>query len=264
MHRRPLGKTGLSLSPIGFGAFKIGRNQNTKYPSQYQLPDESAVGLLLNACLDLGINYIDTAAAYGASEERIGQAISHRRTEFVLSTKAGEFFENGQSRYDFSRAAIEESVRGSLSRLRTDRVDLLLLHANADDLHVVTQTDAVATLRDLKAAGQARFIGLSAKTDEAARAAMDWADALMLDYSIQDRSHEAVIAEASRRGIGVIAKKGLGSGHLNAEAAIEFVLANQHISSLLVGSLNIEHLAQNVRCGWSVEWDERSEGPPCE
>ncbi len=246
MRRRPLGNTGLLVSAIGFGAFKIGRNQNMKYPQGYPLPDEAMVDVLLNACLDLGINYIDTAAAYGVSEERIGRAISHRRGEFVLSTKVGEFFDEGTSRYDFSRHAMEASVRGSLARLQTDRVDLLLLHANADDLRIVTQTDAVETLQSLKSAGLTRFIGVSAKTDEAARSAMDWADLLMIDYSPQDASHEAVMEEAHRRGIGVIAKKGLGSGHLNAEAAIKFVLANQHVSSLLVGSLNLEHIRQNV------------------
>src|SRR5690606_15337870 len=115
-----LGSTELSVSRLGFGAFKIGRNQKIKYEQGYELPDEATVAKLLNAILDLGINYIDTAPAYGVSEERIGRAISHRRDEFVLSTKVGERFENGTSYYEFDRKSVETSLRNSLANLRTD------------------------------------------------------------------------------------------------------------------------------------------------
>ena len=74
---RPLGGTGFSISPIGFGAFKIGRNQKTKYAAPYDLPSDEQVSELLNGLLDLGINYIDTAPAYGTSEERIGPIQAH-------------------------------------------------------------------------------------------------------------------------------------------------------------------------------------------
>ena len=78
VHRR-LGRTGRHVSPIGFGAFKIGRNQGIKYASAYDLPDETAVAALLEGVLDLGINLIDTAPAYGLSEERIGRALGNDR-----------------------------------------------------------------------------------------------------------------------------------------------------------------------------------------
>src|SRR5690348_3747969 len=97
MVRRTLGKTGLSVSPIAFGAFKIGRNEKIKYAQGYPLPTEEETARLLNGLLDLGINLIDTAPAYGLSEERIGRHISRRRGEFILSTKFGETFENGKS-----------------------------------------------------------------------------------------------------------------------------------------------------------------------
>src|SRR5882724_2716809 len=89
MRRRPLGRTGLAVSPIGLGALKIGRNQKVKYRAPYELPDRTAVETLLNGILDLGINYIDTAPAYGLSEERIGEALGSRGGEFVVSTKVG-------------------------------------------------------------------------------------------------------------------------------------------------------------------------------
>ncbi len=136
MQPRPLGRTGLMTSPLGFGAFKIGRNQKVKYPQGYDLPDESAVARLLNGVLDLGILLIDTAPAYGFSEERIGAAVAHRRREFLLSTKVGETFENGISTYDFSGPAIRASVERSLRRLRTDVLDLVFLHSPGDDLGI--------------------------------------------------------------------------------------------------------------------------------
>ena len=154
----------LPLSPLGYGAFKIGRNVGTKYDHAYELPDPATVDKLLNGVLDLGINYIDTAPAYGTSEESIGQAISHRRGEFVLSTKVGEFFEGGISRYDFSAEAVRKSVEASLRRLRTDVLDLLIIHSSRDDLRVVEKTDIVTTLMSLRESGMVRGIGLSGYT----------------------------------------------------------------------------------------------------
>ena len=88
-----MGDDTVTLSPIGFGAFKIGRNEKTKYSGDYSLPDQGAVNALINGIADLGINYIDTAPAYGLSEERLGVALAGRRDEFVISTKVGENFE---------------------------------------------------------------------------------------------------------------------------------------------------------------------------
>lgn len=243
---RPLGRTGLSLSPIGFGAFKIGRNEKVKYPTHYDLPDEQSVARLLNEILDLGINHIDTAPAYGLSEERIGKLVSARRDEYILSTKVGEIFSNGKSRYEFDAPSVQLSFETSLRRLRTDRVDLLLIHAPADDVRVLLETDVVETILRFRDAGLARFVGLSAKTVEAARIALDWADLLMVEYHLQDRSFEQVTHQANRQGVGVIVKKGLGSGHLPPHEAIPFVLQNPAVSNLVVGSLNPKHLRADL------------------
>lgn len=252
MAHRPLGRSGLRVSPIGFGGFKIGRNEKTKYPTTYDLPNDSAVAALLNGLLDLGIKYIDTAPAYGTSEDRIGRLISNRRSEFVLGTKVGETFEGGVSTYDFSSAALRESVERSLRRLRTDVLDVLLLHSDGRDSWIQRDTEAVAVLRDFKKRGLVRAIGLSGKTVEGARLALDWADVLMIEYHLDDRSHADVIAEAARRGIGIVVKKGLASGRLPAEEAIRFVLANPDIASLVVGGLNLEHYRANLFTAMSV------------
>jgi len=246
MKPRLLGKTGLSVSPIGFGAFKIGRNEKTKYSQPYPLPDDQTADRLLNGVLDLGITHIDTAPAYGLSEERIGRSLAHRRREFTLSTKVGEIFEQGQSRYDFTGQAVRASVEQSLKRLRTDVLDVVFIHSHGADIEIQQSTDVVPTLCDLKQQGFIRAIGLSGKTAAGANLALDWADVLMVEYHLTDQSHAGVIAAASESGIGVIIKKGLASGQLAAGEAIRFVLANRGVAGLVVGGLNLEHLRANI------------------
>lgn len=250
---RSLGKTGLMVGPIGFGAFKIGRNQKTKYPLAYELPDEAAADRLLNELLDLGVHYFDTAPAYGLSEERIGAAISKRRREFVLSTKVGETFAGGVSTYDFSRNAVHASLRRSLTRLKTEAVDVLFVHAPADDLRVLLETDVVEALRELKDQGLTRAIGFSAKTQEAALRALDWADALMVEYHRDDQAMAGVIEQAASRRVGVVVKKALASGTLPAADALRFVLANPAVSSVVVGTLNLAHMRSNVALAEQIE-----------
>ncbi len=246
MDQRQLGSQGPWVSTIGFGAFKIGRNLQTKYGTEYPLPDDAEVSRLLNGLLDRGVNYVDTAPAYGLSEERIGAAIAHRRAEYVLSTKIGETFENGISTYDFSRAAIERSVERSLRRLKTDVLDVVFIHSNADDLAIQNDTDAVSTLQRFRDKKQVSQIGLSAKTVAGAHAALAWADVLMVEYHLEDRSHEAVIAAAHAAGIGVVVKKALASGKLPADEGLRFVLGNPGVSSVVVGTLNLQHMLQNL------------------
>ena len=243
---RPLGKTGLHPSTIGYGAFKIGRNQKVKYPSSYDLPDDAAADRLLNEVLDLGVTYIDTAPAYGLSEERIGRALAHRRDEFVVSTKVGETFSDGVSKYDFSADAVRRSLETSLKRLQTDCVDLVFIHSDGNDYQVLDATDVVPTLKELKAKGLTQAIGFSGKHPAAASRALDWADAIMVEYHVNDVSHAEVIDEAARRGVGVVVKKGLAAGRLAPAEAIPFVLSNSSVTSLVVGGLNLEHLRANL------------------
>ena len=246
MQRRPLGQTGLLVAPLGFGAFKIGRNEKVKYPQPYDLPDDAAVERLLNGVLDAGINLIDTAPAYGISEERIGKFISHRRSEFVLSTKVGERFVNGESSFDFTSLGVRASVADSLKKLRTEVLDILFVHSNGDDLTIQQQTDVVPTLQKLKHLGYLRAIGFSGKTPAGAAAALDWADVVMVEYHLNDTSHADVIAAAASRGVGIVVKKGLASGHLPPAEALRFVLANPHVASVIVGGLSLEHLRANA------------------
>jgi len=244
---------------LGFGAFKIGRNQKVKYDTPYDLPTDDEVARLLNGVLDLGITLIDTAPAYGLSEERIGATLAGRRGEFVLSTKVGETFEDGVSTYDFSPAVVAASVERSLARLKTDVLDLVLLHSNGEDLWIQRQSGAVEVLQQMKSAGRIRAIGLSGKSPVGVQEAFSWADVVMIEYHLYDRSHEEVIAEAGGRGCGVLIKKGLAAGRLEPAEAIRFLLANPHVSSVVVGGLNLDHLKANLATAHEVEKSQRDE-----
>jgi len=248
MVRRPLGKTGLSVSPIAFGAFKIGRNEKIKYAQSYPLPSEDETAKLLNGVLDLGINLIDTAPAYGISEQRIGHHISGRRREFVLSTKVGENFENGKSIYNFSASAVASSLERSLKRLKTESVDLLFIHSDGSEVTAET----VAAMQVAKMRGKTRFIGLSGKTIDSARDALAWADALMIEYHPLDTSHEPIIDEAAKRGVAILVKKPLASGHIPPSQAIPFILKNSHVATLVIGGLNLDHFKQNLQIASGV------------
>ena len=247
--RRPLGRTGLRLSPVGFGAFKIGRNQGIKYREGYDLPSDDQSDAILHGVLDLGVNLVDTAPAYGSSEERIGRALADRRDSYVLSTKVGETWENGEGRYDFSSSAIDRSLDRSLNRLRTDHLDIVLVHSDGRDLEIIRHGDALDTLTRRRDRGDIGLVGFSGKTVAGHQAAMDsgCVDVLMVEYHALDESQLPVIEEAERRGIGVLVKKGLASGKIPANQAIPACLKPSGVASVVVGSLNLEHLRMNLQ-----------------
>ena len=101
---RPLGSTGLTVSPLGLGTVKLGRDQGVKYPTGFTIPGDEEARLLLAQARELGINLIDTAPAYGRSEERLGPLLRGQRDEWVIVSKVGEEFEEGLSHFDFSAA----------------------------------------------------------------------------------------------------------------------------------------------------------------
>ena len=149
---RPLGSTGLNLSPLGLGTVKIGRNQGVKYPSGFELPDDAAVRNLLAQARELGINLLDTAPAYGTSEQRLGPLLKGQREQWIICSKVGEEFNGGQSHFDFSAKHTRQSVERSLQRLGTDRLELVLVHSDGNDLEVLDQ-EVYPTLAQLKQEG---------------------------------------------------------------------------------------------------------------
>ena len=102
MKKKFLGSTQIAISILGLGTVKIGRNQAVKYPSAFTIPEDKEVLDLLNFAKDLGINLIDTAPAYGNSEERLGKLLQGTRKDWVIVSKVGEEFEQEQSHYNFT------------------------------------------------------------------------------------------------------------------------------------------------------------------
>lgn len=242
MVRRPIGRTGLTVAPIALGTTKFGRNTDVKYPASFALPTEQEVAELFESALKLGVNLIDTAPAYGDSEERLGALVENHRDEIVLCSKCGETYENGRSVHDFSAAAIVASVEASLRRLRTDHIDILLLHSDGRDVEILTQTDALEALARLKHSGKVRAVGISAKTNAGIMEAVRSCDIVMAPLSQKETALADALAKAHDQGLGVLAIKGLFSGHLEARPAIEFVLNQPFIDALVIGTLNPAHL----------------------
>ncbi len=156
---RDLGDTGLTVSALGLGTVKIGRDQGVKYPTAFSIPDDDAVRNLLARARDLGINLIDTAPAYGRSEERLGELLRDRH-DWVIVSKVGEEFDNGDSHFDFSPAHTRASVERSLRRLNTDHLDCVLVHSDGNDKDIL-RSGTLEVLEALKREGLIRNTHLS-------------------------------------------------------------------------------------------------------
>jgi aryl-alcohol dehydrogenase-like predicted oxidoreductase len=245
---RPLGNTGIEVSPLGLGTVKIGRNQQVKYPRPFELPDDRAVEELLALALDLGINLIDTAPAYGSSQERLGRLLPGPREQWVIVSKVGEFFANGASRFDFSFATTQKVVEDSLRTLGTDYLDVVLIHSDGDDLRILEQEGAADALRELKERGLIRAHGMSSKTLEGGLRAVEEMDLVMAACNPDYRDELPILAAAARLGKGILIKKGLQSGHAKSiEEAMRFVFSQPGVSSMIVGTINPKHLADNAK-----------------
>ncbi len=247
--RRTLGNTGIEISALGLGTVKLGRTQGVRYPQPFELPDDRAARALLDAAQDLGINLLDTAPAYGESEERLGRLLAGNRHRWVLSTKVGEEFANGESRFDFSARHTRASIERSLRRLRTDVIDIALVHSDGDDLGILQSAGALDTLRDLQREGLVRACGMSTKTVAGGLAAARECDVLMVAYSLADHSQQAVLDACHAAGTGVLVKKALDSGHLadeNPGKALSDALRQAGTDSVVVGTLSPDHLRANA------------------
>ncbi|MBS0191705.1 MAG: aldo/keto reductase [Phycisphaerales bacterium] len=246
--RRPLGKSGKLVSVVGLGTVKLGRDSGVKYP--VVIPDDEAAGALLDRAEQLGLNLLDTAPAYGRSEERLGQLLQGRRERWFVVTKAGEEWDGGCSTFAFGFRDVGASIERSRERLRTGHIDCVLLHSDgiAEQTPEGFEQGAQAIL-NAKRRGEVGLVGASVKTHQGARLAMSWADVLMLEFVEGDTQMEAIAAECARRGLGILAKKALGSGQLRgnggAGAAVARVLGIEGVSSVIVGTTNPAHLAEN-------------------
>ena len=250
--KRQMGSTGIDVSVLGLGTVKLGRNSQVKYPSGFTIPNDDEVRDLLALSKDLGINFIDTAPAYGNSEERLGQLMTNPN-DWVIMTKVGEIFENGQSRFDFSAAHTRMSVERSLKRLKRDSLDMVLVHSSGDDMHIINNEGALEELARLKEQGLIQAYGMSTKTVEGGMWVVEHTDMVMATLNLSDDHDLGVIARAAELNKGVVVKKGLQSGHADksaggggVEKAFEYIFSHPGVSSVIVGTINPQHLKQNV------------------
>ena len=250
-----LGNHDIVVSAVGLGTVKFGRNQQVNYPHAFELPRDKAIIELLACARDLGVNLLDTAPAYGQSEERLGALLKGQRQQWVISSKVGEEFNDGVSHFDFSAASVRKSVERSLKRLRTDYLDIVLVHSNGEDEKIIQEYAIFSVLNDLRDAGMIRAFGMSTKTVKGGLLAVDHADVVMVMHNPIYTEEQSVIAYAHQCGKSVFIKKALASGHLQkiegadpVAAAMQFIFQEPGVTSVIVGTLNPEHLRHNVSC----------------
>ena len=216
MNTRLLGKTGITLTELGFGCSGL---FGAKALGRDALTEEQATELIRTAA-DSGIRFFDTGFSYGKAEERLGAALQalqeegYRREDFVIETKCGEtLLEDGSyGPADFSPDWLRRSVEISLRRLQTDHIDLLATHGGRRAVF----TDAFfALMEDLKRQGLIHAYGVSSGVDAAT---LEWIaqersfDYVMLRYNIFTQKQEELIAKLHDAGVGVLAGASMGEG----------------------------------------------------
>lgn len=244
-----LGETGLEVSRLGFGCIK------------FDQLDQATVTEALNGAIDLGINFFDTARAYGPSEEMIGEAIASRREEYFLATKTGE--RDGAD----AAAQIEES----LQNLRTDYIDLYQLHnvATPEEWEAAMGSGgALEALLEAKREGKIGHIGITIhRSLENMRKALEMPEleTLMVLYNPLDEENvgEELLPLAGDSETGIIVMKALSGGRLTSreegrteieegerdpvvEGCLRFVLANSNVDVVIPGMRTAAEVEENV------------------
>jgi len=250
MQKRTLGTTGWKLSAIGFGAIKLPRISQQECDT------------LLNKAIDEGINFVDTADCYGDSEEKIGRALEHRRTEFYLSTKIDERDGPG----------VRQKLERCLQRLRTDYIDLILFHdVRGSEYDRIFDSGGLQSLVKAQEEGKILNIGISIHhslpmMNRAVESGVF--SALMVAYSAIDEDHLAadLLPMAHRMGVGLIAMKPLAGGKLAdgpvytankqfahgeslAQVCLRYVLSNHNITCAIPGMMRLNELNENLHVG---------------
>jgi len=215
-----LGRSGLDVSKLGFGSMELRGTDH--FP---RLTSRQA-GILLNAVVDNGINFIDTSPDYGYAEILLGEHLSQRRSEFFLASKCGcpiedvEVPHDQRKPHDFSCHNVRAGVEQSLRRLRTDYLDLVQFHLSPSRTELTSQ-DSIAELLKLKDEGKLRFIGISGTLPHLAdHIAMQVFDVIQTPYSLVERDHEELMHQAALNNIGVIIRGGVARGVMVKDAAL--------------------------------------------
>ena len=229
MEYRILGKTGLSISRLGFGGIPI------------QKIDAEGTRTLIRELIKEGINFIDTARGYTVSEEYLGFALEGVRDSFVLATKS-------MAR---TKEAMQKDIDISLKNLRTDYIDLYQVHnpAAKDVEQVMAPGGALEALYEAKKAGKIGHIGITLHSVELFKQALDlpWVETIMFPYNIVETQGEELIAQCADKNIGFICMKPLAGGAIDdAVTAMRFVVSNPAVTTVIPGMADTAEIAQNV------------------
>lgn len=224
MKFRTLGSSGVRVSEIGLGAWQVGGELRAYFDELGWIShgwgtvrDQDGVDLI-RTCGELGVNFIDTAAGYGAghSEEVVGRALEGQRGDWVIETKGGEGFrDDGVNYRDFSREHLLRQLDASLDRLGTDYVDVYLLHGPSQE--DVECGECLEALGRIKASGKARLVGVSLGPREMGvdLVRRGLVDVLQISLSLTDVHMAAgLLSEAATAGVGVVARCAFGAGFL--------------------------------------------------
>ncbi|MBB6735187.1 aldo/keto reductase [Cohnella zeiphila] len=273
METKQLGRTGLTVTKLGYGAMEI---RGPRVWNGRPIADEDSERIL-NAVLDSGINFIDTSYDYGRSEELIGRYISHRRSEYFLATKCGctlvDCGDHDETPHVWTRDNLLHNIETSLRRMKTDYVDLLQLHGPT--VKQAEEGGLVDALKEIQASGKVRWIGISSYLPNLPGfLEPNVFDTFQIPYSALERAHENLLSDAAATGAGVIVRGGVGRGEPGAGLGAEdkwrlwekanldelleeggsrtgfllrFTLTHPAMSTTIVGTMKPEHLAENVR-----------------
>ncbi|HJY82820.1 MAG TPA: aldo/keto reductase [Candidatus Binatia bacterium] len=210
MQYRTLGRTGLRVSDIGFGAMTIGGEV-------FGATDDQESLRALHRALDLGMNFIDTADAYGRghSEELIAQVLKTRRSEVILATKGGNQFTVRQGLRNFDPDYITSALEASLKRLQIETIDLYQLHNPSQE--VMRRGEIFARLDRFKREGKIRFYGVSLEKTNDGLVAIETGkpDTIQVVYNILHQDpEEKLFPLAQKENIGILARVPLERGVL--------------------------------------------------
>lgn len=244
---KQLGNTDLYVSILGLGTVKLGRNTDVKYPTTFEIPSDKQAADLLALAKDLNINLLDTAPAYGNSEERLGKLLKNQRKDWIIIGKAGEEYIDKKSIYNFTPKYLLNSIKRSLKNLNTDYIDLLLIHSDGNDEEIINTYGVFDTLNQAKQQGLIRYSGMSTKTVAGGLLTLKNSDVAMVTYNPSHTEELPVMQYGAQNNKGILIKKALGSGYLDMASAMQFIWQQPGIGSVILGTINPEHLRENVK-----------------
>lgn len=251
MQYRELGRTGIRVSTIGFGAWAIGgpaEISGTPVGWGKTSDDESLAAI--RRARDLGVTFFDTADSYGfgRSESLLGIVLSRRRQDVVIATKVGVVrTSSGDLKKDFSKQHIFHAVDGSLKRLRTDYIDLYQMHnPTIQDLAREEIQDAMERLQD---AGKVRFWGVSISNPEEGMEVVSrgWGHTLQVLYNVLNQAPATeLFPMAKQKGYGIIARVPLASGLLTGKFRIDSVLPTDDVRQNFLTVRRLQEVIERV------------------